>query len=131
MKEKEIGTPMTDAATLVRAYYGSWQNGIATFDKERLSEILADDLYFEGSIAGRRRGAAGFIIGLQRFVEGLKSPIQVQQQVEADDLAAVLYDAEIPGGSMRFAEFFRVEHGRIASIKLLYDAAQYRALGGR
>ncbi len=131
MKEKEIGTPMTDAATLVRAYYGSWQNGIATFDKERLSEILADDLDFEGSIAGRRRGAAGFIIGLQRFVEGLKSPIQVQQQVEADDLAAVLYDAEIPGGSMRFAEFFRVEHGRIASIKLLYDAAQYRALGGR
>ncbi len=131
MKEKEIGTPMTDAATLVRAYYGSWQNGIATFDKERLTEILAEDLDFEGSIAGRRRGAAGFIIGLQRFVEGLKSPIQVQQQVEADDLAAVLYDAEIPGGSMRFAEFFRVEHGRIASIKLLYDAAQYRALGGR
>ncbi len=131
MKEKEIGTPMTDAATLVRAYYGSWQNGIATFDKERLTEILAEDLDFEGSIAGKRRGAAGFIIGLQRFVEGLKSPIQVQQQVEADDLAAVLYDAEIPGGSMRFAEFFRVEHGRIASIKLLYDAAQYRALGGR
>ncbi|TMD18380.1 MAG: nuclear transport factor 2 family protein [Chloroflexi bacterium] len=131
MKEKNMGTAMTEAATLVRAYYGSWQNGIATFDKERLTEILAEDLDFEGSIAGKRRGAAGFIIGLQRFVEGLKSPIQVQQQVEADDLAAVLYDAEIPGGSMRFAEFFRVEHGRIASIKLLYDAAQYRALGGR
>jgi len=51
--------------------------------------------------------------------------------VEAGDLAAVLYEAEMPGGSMRFAEFFRVEHGRIASIKLLYDAAQYRALGGQ
>src|SRR5438093_361157 len=88
MKEKNMGTAMTEAATLVRAYYGSWQNGIATFDKERLTEILAEDLDFEGSIAGKRRGAAGFIIGLQRFVEGLKSPIQVQQQVEADDLAA-------------------------------------------
>ena len=124
-------TASIDAATLVRAYYGSWRNGIATFDRERLAEILADDLDFEGSIAGKRRGAAGFIVGLQRFVEGLKQPIEIQQQVEADDQAAVLYDAAIPGGSMRFAEFFRVEGGRIASIKLLYDAAQYRALGGR
>ena len=126
-----MGTATTDSATLVRAYYGSWQNGIATFDKEKLPEILAEDLDFEGSIAGKRRGAAGFILGLQRFVEGLKPPINVQQRVEAGDMVAVLYDAEIPGGSMRFAEFFRVEAGRIASIKLLYDAAQYRALGGR
>lgn len=126
-----MGTTVTDAATLVRAYYDSWQNGIATFDKERLSGILAEDLDFEGSIAGKRRGAAGFMVGLQRFVEGLKPPIHIQQQVEAGDQAAVLYDAEIPGGSMRFAEFFRVEHGRIASIRLLYDAGQYRALGGR
>ena len=126
-----MGTAITGAGTLVRAYYGCWRNGIATFDKERLAEILAEDLDFEGSIAGKRRGSAGFIVGLQRFVEGLKAPIHVQQQVEAGDEAAVLYDAEIPGGSMRFAEFFRVENGRIASIKLLYDAAQYRALGGR
>ena len=126
-----MGTAITDAATLVGAYYGSWENGIATFDRERLAEILAEDLDFEGSIAGKRRGAAGFMLGLQRFVEVLKSPIHVQQQVEAGDLAAVLYEAEMPGGSMRFAEFFRVEHGRIASIKLLYDAAQYLALGGR
>jgi hypothetical protein len=32
---------------------------------------------------------------------------------------------------VRFAEFFQVGDGRIQSIKLLYDAAQYRALGGR
>lgn len=126
-----MGTAITEASTLVSAYYDSWQNGIATFDGQRLAGILAEDLDFEGSIAGKRRGAAGFIVGLQRFVEGLRSPVHVQQRVEAGEAAAVLYDAEIPGGSMRFAEFFRVEDGRIASIKLLYDAAQYRALGGR
>jgi hypothetical protein len=32
---------------------------------------------------------------------------------------------------MRFAEFFLVEDGRIRAVKLLYDAAQYVALGGR
>ena len=118
-------------AEIVSAYYGSWRDGIASFDGSRLTEILAEDLEFEGSIAGKRRGSAGFIVGLRRFVEGLKAPIEVRQRVESGDLAAVLYDAEIPGGVMRFAEFFRVENGRIASLKLLYDAAQYRALGGR
>ena len=126
-----MATATQETTALVSAYYGSWQNGIASFDGARLAEILAEDLDFEGSIAGKRRGSAGFIAGLQRFVEGLKPPLQVRQRVEAADLAAVLYDAEIPGGSMRFSEFFRVENGRIASIRLLYDAGQYRALGGR
>ncbi len=124
-------TTTLETAALVSAYYGSWQNGISSFNAASLQEMLAEDLDFEASIAGKRRGGAGFIAGLQRFVEGLKAPISVQQRVEAADLAAVLYDAEIPGGSMRFAEFFRIEGGRIASLKLLYNAAQYRALGGR
>jgi len=124
-------TATTETSALVDTYYGSWRDGIASFDGARLAGILAEDLDFEGSIAGKRRGSAGFIAGLQRFVEGLKPPIQVQQRVEAGNLAAVLYDAEIPGGLVRFAEFFRVEKGRIASLKLHYDAGQYRALGGR
>jgi ketosteroid isomerase-like protein len=124
-------TTTSETAELVRAYYDSWRNGIASFDRDTLTRILAEDLDFEGPIAGKRRGAAGFIGGLQRFVEGLQKPIDVQQQVESAGEAAVLYEAEIPGGAMRFAEFFRVQGGRIGSIKLLYDAAQYRALGGR
>jgi hypothetical protein len=32
---------------------------------------------------------------------------------------------------MRFAEFFEVDDEGIRSIKLVYDATQYRALGGR
>lgn len=124
-------TAAMQTAEIVNAYYDSWRDGIASFDRSRLAEILAEDLDFEGSIAGKRRGAPGFVAGLQRFVEGLKRPIEVQQRVESGELAAVLYDAEIPGGVMRFAEFFRVENGKIVSLKLLYDAGQYRALGGR
>ena len=120
-----------EAAELVRSYYDSWKEGIASFNADRLNEVLAEDLYFEGSIAGKRRGAAGFIGGLKRFVECLQKPIDVQQQVESGSQAAVIYEAEMPGGPMRFAEFFAVEGGRIASIRLLYDAGQYRALGGR
>jgi len=32
---------------------------------------------------------------------------------------------------MRIAEFFEVAGGRIQAVRLVYDAAQYQALGGR
>jgi ketosteroid isomerase-like protein len=116
---------------LIAAYYENWRTGISSFDSGRLGAILAEDLDFEGPIAGKRRGAAGFIGGLQHFVEGLQAPIRMLQQVDSGSQAAALYDADLPEGTMRFAEFFEVEDGRIQAIKLVYDAAQYRALGGR
>ena len=119
-----MGIANTKTAELIENYYGSWRDGIASFDETRVRGVLDDDLDFEGPIAGKRRGAAGFVGGLKRFVEGL-------QQVDAGHRAAVLYDADIPEGTMRFAEFFEIGEDRIKSIKLLYDAAQYRALGGR
>jgi ketosteroid isomerase-like protein len=118
-------------AEVVDDYYASWRNGISSFDEDRVRGVLDENLDFEGPIAGKRRGAAGFVGGLKRFVEGLRAPIQILQQMDSGDQAAVLYDAELPEGTMRFAEFFHVRDGRIESIRLLYDAAQYRALGGR
>ncbi|HEV3103778.1 MAG TPA: nuclear transport factor 2 family protein [Candidatus Dormibacteraeota bacterium] len=118
-------------AEVVDDYYASWRNGISSFDEDRVRGVLDESLDFEGPIAGKRRGAAGFVGGLKRFVEGLRAPIQILQQMDSGDQAAVLYDAELPEGTMRFAEFFHVRDGRIESIRLLYDAAQYRALGGR
>lgn len=43
---------------------------------------------------------------------------------------AVLYDCELtrPAGTHRFAEFFRVEDGRITELRLLFDATEYRKL---
>ena len=125
-------TATAETTELVSAYYDCWQRGIATFDRNRLEQILAEDFDFEGSIAGKRRGpSAGFIAGLQRFVEVMKPPIKVVHRLDSGDQAAVLYEAELPGGSMRFAEFFRTANGRIASLQLMYDPAQYREYGGR
>jgi hypothetical protein len=120
-----------ETAELIEAYYGSWRGGISSFDQARLGEVLVDNLDFEGPIAGKRRGADSFIGGLKRFVEGLRAPIHVLQLVASGDQAAVLYDADMPEGTMRFVEFFVVAEGRIQAIKLIYDPTQYRALGGR
>jgi len=121
----------TETAELIGDYYASWKDGISTFDEARVRGVVVENLDFEGPIAGKRQGSAGFIGGLRRFVEGLRAPIHILQEIASGDQAAVLYDADLPEGTMRFAEFFRVADGRIQSIKLLYDAAQYRALGGR
>lgn len=120
-----------EAAELVDSYYASWEGLMPTFDEGRLATVLAENLDFEGPIAGRRRGAIGFIGGVRRFVEGLQAPIRVVARVDGPNTAAVLYDADIPGGTMRFAEFFDIVDGRIQALRLVYDAAQYRALGGR
>jgi uncharacterized protein YndB with AHSA1/START domain len=131
VKEDAMELAKRRTADLIDAYYGSWRNGISSFDQARVGEVLAEDLDFEGPIAGKRRGSQGFVVGLTRFVTGLQAPIRVLQQIDSGDEAAVLYDADLPEGTMRFAEFFQLGEGRINAIKLLYDAAQYRALGGR
>jgi ketosteroid isomerase-like protein len=121
----------TKTAEVVADYYASWRNGIASFDENRVRGVLDENLDFEGPIAGKRQGAAGFVGGLKRFVEGLRAPIQILQLIDSGEQAAALYDADLPEGTMRFAEFLHVRDGRIESIKLVYDAAKYRALGGR
>ncbi|HZV48571.1 MAG TPA: nuclear transport factor 2 family protein [Candidatus Dormibacteraeota bacterium] len=115
---------------VVRAYYDSWTGGIDTFDEARLRGLLAPDLHFEGPIAGKRTEAEPFLRGLANFV-GVMRGIRMLHQVYDEDEAAVLYDAELPGGMVRFAEFFRVEGDRIRSLVLHYDAGEYRARGGR
>jgi len=117
-------------AGLVSAYYEILQAGAGSYDPERLRSILMSDLDFEGPIAGRVRGADRFTRGVAGFIE-TQQGIRFVQQVVTHDAAAVLYDADLPGGTLRFAEFFRFDGGQIASIKLLYDPARYAASGGR
>jgi len=108
---------------VLAGYYDSWKGGPAAFDAARLRSLLADDLDFEGPIAGHRRGADGFVQGLGRFVDSLRGLTMIEE--------AFLYDCDLGSGTLRFAEFIRIEDGRIQSIKLHYDADRYRALGAR
>ena len=123
----------TDAATTkdtVRRYYAILGAGAAGFDPDRLRAVLAPDLVFEGPIAGHRVGAEPFIAGAAGFVRAARR-IDLLHQLHVGEAAATLYDAELAGGAVRFAEFFRVGDGRIRSLRLLYDAAEFRARGGR
>lgn len=111
---------------LVREYYAT----LNAFEPERLRAILAPDLVFEGPLAGRRVGADGFVRGVSGFTQAMQR-LDMLHLLDAGDEAAALYDAELPGGTVRFAEFFAVANGRIRSLRLLYDADEYRSRGGR
>ena len=115
---------------IVPAYYDILTAGPTSFDEAGLRTILAPDLVFEGPIAGHVTGAERFITGVRGFVETVQRLTMVHQ-LQGRDLAATLYDAEMPGGTVRFAEFFHIDAGRISSLRLLYDPAEYRVRGGR
>ena len=120
----------SDPADLVSAYYEILRAGAESYDPERLRSILAPDLDFDGPIAGNVRGSDRFTRGVAGFIQ-TQQGIRILQQVVTPDAAAMLYDADLPGGTLRFAEFFRFDGGQIASIKLLYDPGRYTAFGGR
>jgi len=116
---------------LVQRYYASWQDGGASLDEASLRSVLDANLEFEGPIAGRRIGADGFLKGLGDFAGALHG-LRMLAQVESSDAVASLYDCELgpTSGTLRFAEFIRVEGGLIRSIKLVYDPVEFRRLIG-
>lgn len=125
----DTATAQDTSRRVIDTYYDTLMGGMTSFNEERLREILAPELCFEGPIAGRRVGAAGFVKGVTGFTETMHGLVMLSR-LDAGNQVATLYDAEMPGGRVRFAEFFEVAGGRIESIRLLYDATEYRARGG-
>ncbi|MFC6879444.1 MULTISPECIES: nuclear transport factor 2 family protein [Actinomadura] len=124
-------TVVSDTApSLLRAYYRVLTGGIENYEDGReLAPLLADDLEFEGPIAGRVTGAARFIQGVKGFIANV-SEIDLVQEVNGPDGSAVLYDAHLPKGVVRFSEFFTFNGGRIQRLHLQYDPAAYITNGG-
>ena len=114
-------------ADLVSAYYDTWQHGIASFDEAGLRSMLAPDFVYEGPIAGRRPGADSFVRGLMAFVTTLRG-LRMLTSLRVGQEAAFLYDCDVsqPAGTFRFAEFLRMDNGKIQEVKLVFDATEFR-----
>jgi ketosteroid isomerase-like protein len=117
------------AQELVSAYYASWTGGAEAFDEDQLRTILAPDLVFDGPLAGHRVGADYFIQGVHNVAKAVKD-FRVVQRLDQSEEVSVLYECDMtrPEGTHRFAEFFRIQDGRIQGINLLYDGTEWRKL---
>lgn len=127
---------MSAAATIenspvLREYYAILRAGAHAYDGGRgLLPLLTEDFVFDGPIAGRIAGAARFAQGVRGFIEAVRELTPLQAVVGTDS-AAVLYDAVLPGGVVRFSEFFEFDGGRIRELHIQYNPADYLAKGGR
>ena len=120
------------APPVLQAYYRILTSGAAHYGQgEALRPLLSEHLDFTGSLAGHRPDSTdGFLRGAAGFVATVGA-VDVVQEVHDDHGSAVLYDARLPGGTVRFAEFFAVADGRISALRLHYDGPDYISKGGR
>jgi hypothetical protein len=131
MEEIDMTVVGESAPPVIQAYYRVLTGGIENYQDGRdLLPLLADDLDFEGSIAGRVTGAARFKEGVKGFIANV-AKIELIQEVHGPDGSATLYDAHMPEGPVRITEFFQFADGKIQRLRLQYDAADYVAKGGR
>lgn len=112
---------------VVRSYYDAWTQG----DFTRARAHLADDLDFRGPIDAFTK-ADDFIAALAGFQRMLTRATLLQELYSSDE-AALLYDCVTasPAGTIRTGEFFRVREGRVAEIRLVFDATELRKLMAR
>ncbi len=124
-------TAFDDAPAPVAEYYRLLTSGVEEYgDGSAMAALLDPDLSFQGPLSGHMRGAARFVTSLTRFVESVRS-IDPSRLVVGDAQVATHYIAAMPGGAVRFSEFFTLRDGLITEIHVHYDAADYVAKGGR
>jgi hypothetical protein len=106
----------------VTAYHEAWTHR----DMDTARSCLADDLDFQGPI-DTFSSADEFIVALTALAQMLIR-VDLLQRFDTDDAAALLYDCvtNSPAGTIRTAEFFGLRDGKIASIRLVFDATALR-----
>lgn len=120
------------APTVLQEYYRVLTGGAEAYGQgQAMRPLLSDHLDFTGSLAGHRPDSTeGFLQGVAGFVATVDD-LEVAAEVHDDRGSAVLYDAGLPGGTVRFAEFFTLAGGRIDTLHLHYDGPDYIRKGGR
>lgn len=112
---------MSDA-NIVGKYHEAWTHR----DMDTARSCLADNLHFQGPM-DTFSNADDFITTLTGFAQML-TRVDMLQRFDTNDAAALFYDCvtDSPAGTIRTAEFFGLRGGKIASIRLVFDATALR-----
>lgn len=125
-------TLSSSAPRVLQDYYRILTAGPQSYGLgEQLRPLLSEHLDFTGSLAGHHPDSTdGFLHGVAGFI-GTVASITVVKDVHDEHGSAVLYNAAMPGGTVRFAEFFTLADGVIDTLHLHYDGQDYISKGGR
>jgi ketosteroid isomerase-like protein len=113
-----------DTAAIVRAYHDAW----TAKDFAAASALLAPTLVVEVPVNDYPT-AGSFAAALESF-GSMVTRVDLLAAMNAGDEAMLLYDLDAgPVGTLRVAEHFTVENGKINRIRQVHDTAAVRAAG--
>jgi hypothetical protein len=115
--------PQSDAGSVAATCVHAWTSG----DFETARSTLRDDVSFVGPL-GTANGIGECLRGLQ----GLKQIVDsgdVRKVIASGDDACVIYDlvTNTPAGTIPTAGWFQLRDGKIASIRVFFDARPFEA----
>jgi hypothetical protein len=114
-----------ETKAIVRGYHNAWSDA-----KDIISagNFLASDLKFRGSMFSHDCSEE-FLKSLSGLLPVMTGVNMIDEFYE-DNRAFLLYDLSTdgPAGTMRIAEHFRVENGKIIAIILVFDATEMRKM---
>ena len=113
-----------DTAAIVRAYHNAWTSR----DFTQAVALLADTLTVEVPVNDYPTAGA-FAAALESF-GSMVTKADLLAAMSAGNEAMLLYDLDAgPVGTLRVAEHFIVEDGKITRIRQIHDTAAVRAAG--
>lgn len=106
---------------IVQAYHRARFSG----DVPSARATFADGFTFESPLLTAT--ADDHLAGLPAFL-GIVTGVDMISELYGEDEATLVYDVHTatPVGTQRTAEFFRLRDGRIAEIRLIFDASVWR-----
>jgi limonene-1,2-epoxide hydrolase len=113
-----------DTVAVVRAYFTAW----TSHDFDEAAALLADDLTVEVPI-NEYPTAESFAAAVKGF-GSMATKVDLLAEMSAGDEAMLLYDMAVQRlGTLRVAEHFTVDNGKITRIRQVHDTAPVRAAG--
>jgi SnoaL-like domain len=114
----EPTTPLAIAIAFTKAW--------TSHDMETAASYVAEDVEFDGPIAGHTTGIDAYMQGLSAF-----APVVTGMRIIAafgdDTQALIMYDlTTAPFGTLRTAELLTVKDGKIQEDKLTFDTYKVR-----
>ncbi len=118
-------TTATQTQELIRAYHETWTSGNMT----SVGDYIAEDFITRASV-GSYDTRTAYLAGLANFRNRFVTGVDLISELYSSDEAMLLYDVHTntPAGTLRTAEYFKVNDGKISSTILVFDATKWRAM---
>jgi limonene-1,2-epoxide hydrolase len=109
---EELPNHSVDAKGVVLTFI----NALNAEDFDTAKNCVHDDLVFEG-VLGTRDGAEAYF----RDMEKMRLKYKIKKAFQDGNDVCILYDINMSGTDIFTCGWYQVEHGRIKSLKVVFD----------